>query len=311
MPAAAAYAQNNVVSYVSDISGNDNNPCTITLPCAQFNFAFAATRAGGEIRCLDSDGFNNFSSPTVTITRSITIDCEGIGAAIHRVDLGGNDTGFIINGAGIVVTLRGLNLYGSGTGGTPARVGIDIRQAQHVRIEKCTIQNFTTGAAQGIRVATTAGATNLTVSDTVIANNGLGIRVLPSAGAALVSLQRVQMNNNSSAGFEATSAAGGTIFANIVDSTANGNGTNGIAASSFAGGNAVVLDIQRSNASLNGQGGILADGSPSKITIGASTVTANGTGFGRANGGTILSYGDNRVDNNTAAGSASGSAGQM
>jgi hypothetical protein len=78
-----------------------------------------------------------------------------------------------------------------------------------------------------------------------------------------------------------------------------------------ATGGPVVIDMQRSNASLNQQSGILADGAGANITVGASTVTANGTGFARTNGGAILSYGDNRVDNNTANGSPSGSAGQM
>jgi len=72
-----------------------------------------------------------------------------------------------------------------------------------------------------------------------------------------------------------------------------------------------VLDVQHSNASSNAQNGILADGPASKITIGASTVDTNGTGFGRANGGVILSHGNNNVDDNSAAGSASGNAGQL
>jgi hypothetical protein len=97
------------------------------------------------------------------------------------------------------------------------------------------------------------------------------------------------------------------VFVNIVDSVANSNGTNGFVAT----GGPVVIDIQRSNASLNQQAGILADGAGAKITIGASTVTANGTGFARTNGGTILSHGNNNVDDNTVAGSASGNAGQM
>jgi hypothetical protein len=97
------------------------------------------------------------------------------------------------------------------------------------------------------------------------------------------------------------------VFGDIADSTVKGNGVNGFSALSFSGGKPVVLDIQRSHASLNAQSGIVADGLGSTITIGTSTVTANATGFARPNNGSILSYGDNRVDNNTVAGSASGS----
>jgi hypothetical protein len=119
----------------------------------------------------------------------------------------------------------------------------------------------------------------------------------------LVNLDHVKMYNNTFGGFRASGANGG-VFVNIVDSTANANGTNGFVAT----GGPVVIDMQRSNASLNQQAGILADGAGTKITIGASTVTANGTGFAPTNGGVIVSYGNNNVDNNTVDGTASGTA---
>jgi hypothetical protein len=306
MPPGTAQAQSNFVSYVSGAATTDGNPCTFAQPCLSIGVAVSRTETGGTVRCLDAAERSADIFPTVTITRSMTIDCEGIGAAIRRDDFAGADTGFVINGANIVVVLRGLNLDGSATasfgGFGAARIGVNILQAQSVRIEKSIIQNFTTGASQGIRIAPTSGFTTVTVTDTVLSNNGLGIFALGAQGV-LVNLRHVEMYNNSFGGFKASGANGG-VFVNVVDSTANSNGTNGFVAT----GGPVVIDMQRSNASLNQQAGILADGAGAKITIGASTVTANGTGFATTNGGAILSYGDNRVDNNTVDGTASGTA---
>jgi hypothetical protein len=304
VPIGTAHA--GATTYVAS-TGSDANTCQHADPCESMIKALSVTNPFGEIRCIDQVGISAILS-NVSITQSVTIDCRGVYGQAQRTGSPGFDTGFIINGAGINVTLRGLNISGVNQGnGILGSIGVNIQQAASVLIQDCTIQGFTSGAGQGIRLATASGATNLTVIDSVIANNITGIRVLPSGGAALVSLLRVQMYDNSSAGFEATSAAGGTVFGDIADSTANGNGVNGFSALSFSGGKPVVLDIQRSHASLNAQSGIVADGLGSTITIGTSTVTANATGFARPNNGSILSYGDNRVDNNTVAGSASGS----
>jgi hypothetical protein len=62
---------------------------------------------------------------------------------------------------------------------------------------------------------------------------------------------------------------------------------------------------------LNQQSGILADGAGARITIGTSTVAANGTGFARTNGGAIQSHGNNNVDDNTVAGTPSGTPNPM
>src|SRR5207342_1090294 len=57
-------------TWVSGV-GDDVNPCSRTAPCKTFAGAISKTAAGGEIDVLDPGGFG-----TVTITKSITIDCE-------------------------------------------------------------------------------------------------------------------------------------------------------------------------------------------------------------------------------------------
>jgi hypothetical protein len=54
-------------------------PCSRTAPCKTFAGAISKTAAGGEINCLDPGGYG-----TVTITKSITIDCEDTQGSIPR-----------------------------------------------------------------------------------------------------------------------------------------------------------------------------------------------------------------------------------
>lgn len=57
-------------TWVSGV-GDDANPCSRTAPCKTFAGAISKTATGGIINCLDPGGFG-----AVTITKSITIDCE-------------------------------------------------------------------------------------------------------------------------------------------------------------------------------------------------------------------------------------------
>src|ERR1051325_4067484 len=57
-------------TWVSGV-GDDLNPCSRTAPCKTFAGAISKTFINGEINCLDPAGYG-----TVTVTKSITIDCE-------------------------------------------------------------------------------------------------------------------------------------------------------------------------------------------------------------------------------------------
>src|SRR3979411_1949165 len=63
-------------TWVSGV-GDDANPCSRTAPCKTFPGAISKTAAGGEINCLDPGGFGG-----VTITKAITIACEGVTAGV-------------------------------------------------------------------------------------------------------------------------------------------------------------------------------------------------------------------------------------
>src|SRR5258707_870933 len=79
-------------TWVSGV-GDDANPCSRTAPCKTFAGAISKTAVGGEIDCLDPGGFG-----AVTITKSITIDCDaGAGGVLNSgfngiiISAGAND----------------------------------------------------------------------------------------------------------------------------------------------------------------------------------------------------------------------------
>src|SRR5205085_9653492 len=108
----AAPAQAQTRTWVSGV-GNDANPCSRTAPCKTFAGAISKTAAGGEIDCLDPGGFG-----AVTITKSITIDCDGtfgsiLASGVNGININDSASGFPNT---IRVIIRGLSINGAGGG---------------------------------------------------------------------------------------------------------------------------------------------------------------------------------------------------
>src|SRR5215217_2130452 len=74
-------------TWVSGV-GDDVNPCSRTAPCKTFAGAISKTAVNGEINCLDPAGYG-----AVTVTKSITIDCEDTQGSI----LSSGTNGVIVN----------------------------------------------------------------------------------------------------------------------------------------------------------------------------------------------------------------------
>src|SRR5207248_7317831 len=108
---ASAFAQVSR-TWVSGV-GDDANPCSRTAPCKTFAGAISKTASGGEINCLDPGGFG-----AVTITKAITISCEGVLAGVL---VSGTPAITVSAGATDQVTLRGLDINGLGTGTSAIR----------------------------------------------------------------------------------------------------------------------------------------------------------------------------------------------
>ena len=103
-------------TFVSGV-GNDADPCSRTAPCKTFAGAISKTFINGEIDCLDPGGFG-----TLTITKSITIDCTGTLGSVLASGTNGFNINIAVNANDPfrTVRLRGLTINGTGASGTTA-----------------------------------------------------------------------------------------------------------------------------------------------------------------------------------------------
>jgi hypothetical protein len=171
------------------------------------------------------------------------------------------------------VVLRGLDIEGLGTG----LVGIKVLGGlRSLHVEKCTINNFAGTNGSGIEIATTtAGTTQVYITDTILRRNGQGsgggIRVNPGAAAAIVkaSLDNVKMEH-------------------------------GIFGLKQEGASASNVSVQRSIAAGNSAAGFSAVTSGSQMNIERSVSTHNGTGVS-CSAGTTVRIGNSSITDNTTA----------
>lgn len=183
-------------TWVSGV-GDDANPCSRTAPCKTFAGAISKTATGGQISVLDPGGFG-----AVTITKSITLDGTGTLGSI----LASAGSGIIINNAGAIVTIRGLQLDGAGTGLN----GVRIVAATAVNIEDCVIMNFrASSSANGVSIES---GSKVRIADTKITNSlGNGVIASPVSGTATVVLENVQSFNNGGSGVQLTNSTNASI----------------------------------------------------------------------------------------------------
>jgi hypothetical protein len=277
---ARAQATRTWVSGVCD----DANRCSRTAPCKTFAGAISKSAAGGEIDVLDPGGFGAF-----TIAKAISIEADGVVAGV----LASGTNGIIINaGAGDVVVLRGLTIEGVGTGLT----GVLFLAGGALHVERCTINGFT---QRGIDFFT-SDASQLFVKDTLIRDSGGGIWVRPAVGgSANASIDRVRAERNLF-GIKAEQFSSVTVR----DSVAAGNTNNGFIANS--GGSVADLTIEGSVATGNGLNGVVSTGVNATARLSNATITGNGGGVLSQSGGSILSFGNNRIHGNTLDGAPTG-----
>jgi hypothetical protein len=287
-------------------SGNDSNNCDRPTPCATFGGAYNKTTAGGEITCTDSGNFGGLG-----INKSLTINCE---SNIANNSQDGAVAFIAIGGTSITVTLRGLDLDGTGENSTVSCVGPTATGASlyftgsgTLHLQKMKINNLT-GPNCGIQFNPTGSAT-LDITDCDITDNGssglaAGIYVQPASGVtARVSIDHSRINNNYF-GILLDGTAGGIINGTINDSVVSGNVTNGITL--HAASSSVTLLVDHTIVTGNNYG--LVAGGNSAMRVRNSSVTSNNVGL-FANGASLLSYGNNSVNNNATDGAFTGPVG--
>jgi hypothetical protein len=294
-------------TWVSGV-GDDVNPCSRTAPCKTFAGAISKTAPGGEINCLDPAGFG-----AVTITKSITIDCTGTLGGI----LASSTTGVIVNGAGAIVFLRGLEING-GPPNLPGVNGVRFLQGASLNIEDCTIYNFLGASPNGfgVIVNNTSTQVELFVTNTTIQNNGPvsavsggGIAIIPTGtGSARFTLNNVRLNNNAQHGLLInTSGTTGTAIAGTINNSAFNGNANGVTLITASGGTSISVIMDGSDISNNTAIGIAASNN-GVIRVSNSTITGNATGLSPTGIGQIQSFGGNRLISNPSVGAANNGA---
>src|SRR5262249_26702241 len=113
------------------------------------------------------------------------------------------------------------------------------------------------------------------------------------------SLNNVKLNNNRN-GLSVQSQSGSTsrISLSMRDSTAAGNGTNGIQVVALGARVVVALD---NVTTTNNATGLLADGAETRVLITRLTAISNNVGVNTINSGVVVSYGDNHINGNISA----------
>jgi hypothetical protein len=254
--------------------GDDVNPCSRTAPCKTFAGAISKTAIGGEIDCLDPGGFG-----TLTITKSITLDCGG-GGIVGSI-LASAVNGINVNAAGANVIIRNLSINGAGT--TVGVRGVNVLAANNVLIENSQIMNFSQQCIADVRP--TAG--------TLVVNNVdarlcalAGVSTLTSGGVLKLTMNNVRATDNGNG-----VSLNPNTNATITNSVLSNNGASGIdneGANILADGNAIASN---SNGVNSGSG---------TTFLSNNHVSWNTTNAVNVTGGTVNTYGNNQLNGNVA-----------
>jgi hypothetical protein len=263
--------------------GDDANPCSRTAPCKTFAGAISKTAAGGEINCLDPGGFGG-----VTIGKSLTIKCQYTEGGV----LVSGTNAIVVNAAATDrVTIRGLDIFGIGTGAQTSLSGIKVLQAGQVNIMDNEIYRF----KAGIVVAPTASAKVVVVRNH-IHENGIGLINAPGSNA--IGFTSVVMRDND-------------VQDNTCGVVSGAFGTNGSTpdaavncgtAASAGIDRPTITAVYHSGLNLNGFG-LFSRGGNSSAEIAWDEITSN-TSFGvrRLDGGHVRTFtpATNVISNNAA-----------
>ena len=286
-------------TWVSGV-GDDVHPCSRTAPCKTFAGAISKTAAGGEINCLDPGGFG-----TVTITKSITIDCTGtLGSILNSGGINGVNVNDSATGTPntIDVILRGITIDGAGT--TPGLNAIRFVSGRSLVVEDVFIQNQNGG--NGVSIGNSNNA-RIFLNNVTMTDGNTGILVDPTAAVGVTNLviENVRIQNHSATGFRIDTTAPANTVAAILNNVQLTSAANGLVINAPAGGGATGVVVTDSIIEQNSGIGISAVGTGANARVSSTNITGNGTGVSTT-GGVIASYGDNLLDGNGANGAFTG-----
>ena len=152
------------------------------------------------------------------------------------------------------------------------------------------------------------GNTQMFVSDTIIFYNGNialtgGILIQPRfGGGANVVLDRIHLENNVVGLLvDGRNTTGNGSHVVIRDSVVSGNASDGIQAISLPGKASAFIVVEHTTSVNNGGNGIFANGPRATMLLDDNVVARNGVGISAVSSGQLISYGNNKVNNNVGA----------
>jgi hypothetical protein len=284
LSAGAARAQSRV--FVAG-QGSDSNACTFAAPCRTFQHAHDVAVSGAEINVLDPAGYG-----PLTITKAITI--EGNGWARVTGPSGGAAITVNTFGATTVVSLRGLVLDGQKT----STDGVQVPGTGRIEIIDCVIRNFThDGINFNFGVSGGTNPNTVIVSNTTVVDNGAaGIEMTPNnpfLGRGVFTNVTTAGNGGSGILLDGTkTGTGAFVDVQLSGIVSDSNGGDGITANGVGD---MKVDIRNSVSSNNGGNGLTV--SNARVSISGNSLVLN-TNSGFSNSGTLISFGDNIIENN-------------
>jgi hypothetical protein len=202
-------------------TGDDANPCSRTAPCKTFPGAFSRTATTGEINCIDSGGFG-----TITITKSVTIKCQGVLGGILASGVPGVTVNLPAGGKAVLDGLDIEGLNGGGSTSTPGTIGVRMIGSGQVTIMNTVIRDF---SGNGIDCVGTNGARCAVINSQVINNGAGGFNVTATSGnISGVSIGTIY-DQNPAFGIQVTAPAVLTIGNNTTLGTPTGLNNSGAA----------------------------------------------------------------------------------
>jgi hypothetical protein len=196
------------------------------------------------------------------------------------------------------VRLRNLNLNGIATGLLGIRItGGSVITGGTVVIEDCLIDGNFAGSASGLFDERTAGG-QLFISNTIVRNTGFnGILIFPGAGSVAGARIDAAFDNLRLENVRVGVGAVNNVRLTINRSVIAGNSLAGIVVT----GTLAQTEVNASNNVISSNAtGVLNTGGTVTIRLANNDITLNDTAIS----GATQSYGNNRLQGNTAAGTA-------
>lgn len=275
-------------TWVSGV-GDDANPCSRTAPCKTFAGAISKTAAGGEIDVLDPGGFG-----ALTITKAITIDGGPFNAGVL---VSGTNAFTVSAGANDVVILRNLDINGiSGSTSSPGLTGIQFNSGAGLFVENSTIYGFGQYGINFVPNPATPATSFLSVTKTLIRQAAQGaILIKPAINGSATAAITDSKFENSKFGIRAEDRSEVTVK----NSIASFNSLSGFVTVSTSGPTSPAEISLDSCVAANNGTGVGANGTAATVYMSNSTVTHNLYGIYILNGGSVLSFSNNRIMSNT------------